>query len=274
MDELLDILNNLLKLCELPQDEGINEIDKLILIYSDPNFRHSYADLSQFCQEIMPDQREVLLSLMDDILKELDSRKNECLSQAIKGIGKLADHIDLEGIRLTRMDDLRRLGDNMKRQQIETKLLIEQNQADSSKIKNSIDNMNMQVISVLGVFSAIVVAFFGGFSYFTSIFDNLHELSIAKAAFFTALIGLVIFNMIVVLLLALSRLLERPLFSFKKEGRKKEGWRFTLVYVCISVLLLGVMVVSLIVHSNGYAPLSEADTNTSSSISVDVNLQQ
>lgn len=281
MDELISILDKMVNFFELSEDDEKDIIVTLVNIYKDPEFRHSYAELSKYCQKIMPDQRDMLVDMLDMVLDVLDKKTDKKSKQAKKGIGKLADHLELEGLRLTRMEAIELLSDGIIYLQEETRRLIDKNKNESVKITKSITktqkdiaNMNLQVISVLGVFSAIVVAFFGGFSYFTSIFDNLNVLSIAKAAFFTALIGLVIFNIIVILLLALSRLLERPLFSFKIEDWNKECGRFTFVYIFISAVLLLIMILAIIVHCIGYTPLSDVDTNTSSSISVDVNLQK
>lgn len=61
-------------------------------------------------------------------------------------------------------------------------------------------NLQTQVISILGIFSAIVVAFFGGFSYFTSTFSNLHNIAAPKAVVIASILGIVIYNTIYVLL--------------------------------------------------------------------------
>lgn len=274
LDELETVLNDILNqpFNEYPlSDEKCSEFsEKLALIYGDPDFRHSYAKLSNYCSDLMPDQRDMIIDSLNRILFWLEENNKESKS-VLKGIGKLADHLELEGLRLNRMAEISYLSDKIKQEQCQVQSLIKQNRIESEKIKDNvsnhkkdIDNMNLQVISVLGVFSAIIVAFFGGFSYFTSVFSNLHNLPIAKAVMMTSLIGLVIFNIIVILFLALSRLLNRPLFIFKKNKAGKEQSYFLFVYIAITLILMVIIILSIVMYCVNYTPLIVNDAINSS----------
>ena len=56
------------------------------------------------------------------------------------------------------------------------------------------------MISILGIFAAIVFAFLGGFSTLTGLLSNLQNLGPYKIVFAASIIGFIIFNLIAFLL--------------------------------------------------------------------------
>lgn len=116
-DDLLDVLQDLSNNYELTDESSEEFYIKLKNIYSNEDFRHSYAKLSRFAEkEITPDAREQLVHNLDSILRYADEfvgNGRGTDSDVIKKIKKLEDHLELESIRLSRMEQIKIIGEKV-----------------------------------------------------------------------------------------------------------------------------------------------------------------
>lgn len=131
-------------------------------------------------------------------------------SKLIQKLHKLNDHVELEldriqfsvqrerEVRLRMVNDLNDALRNAQEDMINTANNIE------SKLNNT-------VISVLGIFSAIIIAFFGGLNVLGNIFTHVsnNSVSIYRLIFMSCLTGLIVFNTIFMLLHFISKMLDR-----------------------------------------------------------------
>lgn len=196
---------------------------RLIKIYDVENFRHSYSEITSFIISLYKkDETDLVESLNSNIRIILDVIKRNCDENLsfYTSVYKLYDHINMECIRCSFYKEYESEVDETIRQielaRKEVKEITSDSEcyndlkATNKKIKTAMSNIKTfskenkklqnQVISILGIFSAVVIAFFGGFSYFTSTFANLHKVRIVKATIISSIIGLVIFNTIYILL--------------------------------------------------------------------------
>ena len=80
-------------------------------------------------------------------------------------------------------------------------------------VKEKLNNFNMESITVLGIFSGIVMAFFGGMSFFNGVLNNIHQVSKYRITLITLIIGFTIFNIMFLLIYSISKIVNKPIRS-------------------------------------------------------------
>lgn len=224
MDNNSLLLNLLLRLSEPCNIELTLESKEIFFqdlrqIYSDDNFRHSYAELSSFSEhDLNPESRDVIINNLDSILSYADEnhKSDKDYDKIIKRIGKLADHLELESMRLNRFEAIKHLSSRTENQKKELENSIKKYKNDYSNTINALNeakkqlkDINTQLISVLGIFSAVVIAFFGGLSYFTSVLSNLHNMKGYLPIVVISITGFVLFNTIICMFHFLCKMQEK-----------------------------------------------------------------
>jgi hypothetical protein len=192
-------LDKLIK--DISQDPAIDKnqteedyIKRFKSIYSDTSFRHSYSSLTRIVLDCY-DKQDNLFTLLGNF-QHLQDYINECYSNKtdshfIKSFFKLFDHIQLESSRLRFIDNIKNTYQKQLDKSNHTLKLYEEkfnnlkseyqkNNRDfetklrdyDKKIMEQFSKATSQSITILGIFSAIVFAFTGGFSFIGNAFDN------------------------------------------------------------------------------------------------------
>lgn len=262
MEVLLETLLNLSSLYEMDDNQIVSFYKSFKDIYSNNDFRHSYAELSHFAEEqITPDSREELVSHLDLILSYAD--ENFCEDrEIIKKIGKLADHLELENLRLARIEQIKIISNTVSTEKAQTEILINDNASQIQKQQEEIKNMNTQMVSVLGIFSAVVLAFSGGMSYFSSTFSNLHNMPLYKTLLMASIMGLVLFNTVYILL--------KFIISINRFEHAKLGKGSSRTVFFINIILIITFVASLVMWLIDFCPSTE--TNYINKVSISSNV--
>ena len=265
MEELLSLLktlsNDYIDFKEQDKSKEYNYYIKLKEIYANDDFRHSYAELSKFSEkELTPDGRVGLVANLDKILSFADDLVPKD-DKIIKRIGKLADHLELESIRLDRIEQIKTIGNNVKLERMQIQTTLRDNSKNAKRLKHDIKSMNAQMVSVLGIFSAVIIAFFGGLSYFTSVFANANEMPIYKALMLVSLLGLVIFNTVLVLLRFILLIVRDDTIKNKKL------FGGTTVKT-LNGILITLLITSIIMWIIGFNPDSKSNKNENNSSSI------
>lgn len=218
-------LNNLiLELSKHPlnADEVKSNALSLKDIYVE-DFRHLYSDFFPIVTTVIKDNdydSEYLLSNLRLIMEytESDYEKNESQFKdyQLKGIRKLHDHINLEVARLNfaiSTPDLK-----------EAKEQLEQSREELTEARKSIveakvklDSSHGQVVSVLSIFAAIVLAFAGGIGILGSSINAVVEAPIFKLLMVIFSVGLVLIDAITALMFAVSKIVGKSIFVKCKE---------------------------------------------------------
>lgn len=203
MDELLDILQEILSIPSKDDKAMDTTIEKIVNLYNDDEFRHSYAELSRFFEELGADERIDLLEKLDHILTAIDLKFTNDIT---KKIGKLTDHLELESIRLGRIERIDILYKDFENKRIETEDNSRKIKSEMDKVSAVVNNANAQTISILGIFAGIVVAFsFLGSIAIESIQD-VCDLHLYKLLLYLDFLGLIIFDTIFLLMYCISKL--------------------------------------------------------------------
>ncbi|MCS6130866.1 hypothetical protein DWV13_04310 [Clostridium botulinum] len=224
MEAILSKLTNELK------DEELKISTEEIVEYYKINSRHSYAVVSTFVYKLKDDDIDYLLINLTKIRLNL----NEEVPKVAVKLFKLIDHIQLESRRekhikddyfkqMTSMISVKAARDFIKIKdmqkeikedmQKEYKNEKEEMQKEFEKQTNEIDKINSNLISVLGIFGAIIVAFFGGLNLLGSVLDNMNQVSMYRLAFMSIVCLSGLFNVIFMLLHCISKLTGKKLWS-------------------------------------------------------------
>lgn len=251
MDKLLRTLEGMV---ESPNDdETIVEkyTDELYEIYKQEDFRHSYAELSKFLENIFSEERDHLVGLLDDILQYIDeseSIKYPCKDIVLTKIGKLADHAELENIRLARIERIRHIGDKVSVERTQIESTIKDNEKLVESMRKTLNNNHAQLVSVLGIFAGIVIAVFGGLTFFSSVFNNVEKIGNYKLVFITALTGFTLFNVISFMLAVVAYLVDKPfpLLKSKNDGIIGRKQFYNKAYAFVNIIFILVMLATVL----------------------------
>ncbi len=119
---------------------------------------------------------------------------------------KILDYVLLEIPRANKFDILQ--------QQINRSDVFSRDMRNSQRESNErmysheqkIEKMQGDFISILSIFSAVIIAFFGGMSVLGSVFSSINQVSKYRLIFMTALVGFIMFNLIYMLLHSISKI--------------------------------------------------------------------
>ncbi|TAN66820.1 hypothetical protein WS9_009585 [Paraclostridium sordellii 8483] len=223
-----------------------NDIKNKLIEYK--HKRLSYSKIAQFVFE----NREIdSISYNLEILKSIAKKEND--DDIVKIIDKINDHIELEFYRLehlekTQMGQIEKITNetSSKFEPISKKVneynkKIKKHEAIMLEHKDEIKNWNANIVTVLGLFSAIVLTFFGGMSGIDSIFENINATSIYRLVFMVLIVVVTMFNVIFMLLYYIGIITGKHLnrdcilgcekFEIKKEVERTER-KYSKVKVC------------------------------------------
>lgn len=223
------------------------------------NFRHYYSDI--FSTLTMIDNDPLLGSLeilaqnietIKDGYKSVNKGSNKENIDISKEILKLYDHVNLE---ISRINYTKTITNKTQSDIIQTREIInevnnkieETNNtiADQLKeIEQTADSLKREItanqkeiqseyITILGIFSSIVVVFVGGINFSSAIFENINKSSIYRLSFTICLVGIVLFNMMWVLL------------DFIRNINGKNSRKSWIFWSVNGVLVLGLIVIIL-----------------------------
>ena len=96
---------------------------------------------------------------------------------------------------------------------------------DAKKIKKKVKSAYSQFVSILGIFAAVIIVFFGGASVFSSVLTNIHEAEWYQIGFGVAFVGLAMFDIVFMFLYILSKLLDTPISTKENSEKKYYIWR-------------------------------------------------
>lgn len=249
-----DILEN--------HDNVIEYFDFLEDIYysEDPKdtFRHYYSDIFGWISQIDNDYSEdsgnlEILSQNISIIKDEYERAVSGRKRNVnKSIDKLYDHINLEIARINYLKTLQSTSENQMQyidQQVEfLRKTMDQEVSRADEVSKKINNAYSEFVSILGIFSAIVLVFFGGTSIFANIIAAMYKSSIYKSVAVCTITGVMVANIIFIFMCLLAKLLNRSIASDIPEWecygnsvrRFRKRYPIIFYFNIFAVILLGI----------------------------------
>ena len=109
------------------------------------------------------------------------------------------------------------------------------------KAVRKIKNLQLEVVSILAIFAAIVVAFSGGMSILGSALTGMGQVDLQDLAFVVILCGIVLFNTVAFLMHVVFWIIRRLHDSEDGESRLID-WKYILGFNILLLILLGASV--------------------------------
>ena len=201
MDALFRILDDLLE-APIETNEDLSNpetyFQKFSKIYCG-KFRHWYSRISDYLGSKTPDVYSTLANGLHLVADYVKKHHPEC-DEVNTGINKLLDHVDLESIRIDRMEAVRCFSDETKDLYAKTAQFAQEAKGEAQEAQENVSRYHEQSIAILGIFSAVVLAFMGGLSFSSSVLENFASVSMFRLIITIVLLGFVVFNTIFVLL--------------------------------------------------------------------------
>ena len=176
-----------------------NKVNKNIAvvrsIYGE-GWRHSYSVITQYFLECVPPEHlqdyltqasanlsSILIKIEDNCPSE--GENDPVYNRCHRNLEKLIDHISLESIRLSYTHKIKEDSLNSY-----IKLQNDTNKANETikNISQKLANIRVEIVTLLGIFASIVVAYVSGSSLSASIFSNMHKVDTPLLCFLTVLI--------------------------------------------------------------------------------------
>lgn len=242
MNQVIDFITTISERLLL-KTEFENKIKELSNICNN-SFRFQYSSIEASVYRLSK-EKEDSTNILSDNINNMLSAYYESEIQDNK-VFKFCDHILLALNRISYFKASQEQIDatHIKaRRDLESKINEVSNQTENFKnnVKETHENMQKEIqasktetitnlVAVLGIFSGLVIAFFGDISMFTSIFGNVSESNFVIMVFFSLLLGLIIVDGICLLLYMTARIADKNnLFT---KGSKFASW-LTILNVSI-----------------------------------------
>ena len=251
---LAEIISILSSDQEILSDENVvlQIIDKLKQVYTVDQtgksaYRHEYSRIFGKMKELKDSNPNCLEILGQNIglVYEKIQKDPDINEEFFKCCLKLYDHINLEIARMNYVDNITReiqkstskLNQNIKEIKDTSDSItneIEDTKQEAKKLRSKLDKAQQETITILGIFSAVVLAFMGGMSFSSSVLESMYLSNVYKVSFICLLIGLVLANLIYVL------------FTFIMHINKDRPFKWNRVIIVLDLILIGFMVVDLV----------------------------
>lgn len=260
----------LLKNIILELSENLIENDKITLqyikrlrkIYED-GFRHKYSDFFPIILDVRKDGNSYIkeyllenLERIDAYLEKMVSEGNNEYENLYEKFHKLVDHLNLQIAQLTYSHVNEFRSEQLKSQLEESRVQLEKSNIAVEKAYNEASQMQGQMVSVLGIFSTVVLGFSGGLSFLSSSITSISEAQYPESIVLAMIIcGIIIFNVLSFMLYIISRIIDKNILSgckaeycSKCDSNNKCFWfkrlrkRFPFLFYFNVLAILGIIV--------------------------------
>lgn len=179
--------------------------------------RMLYSEINSYLVNLKSSERATFTTNAERLLLyALDDHTN--LSQDIKKIViKIYDHVQLNNNQNENIDDIFKVNFAYTKE----------------KLNDQIHHVEREFITILGIFTSIVVAFVGGITFTTSVLQNIDKASIYRIVIVVDCIGAILLNVIYLLTSFILKINE-------KQDKKDFGF---IIFANIIILLIGITVI-------------------------------
>lgn len=192
---------------------------KLKTIYTS-NFRHNYSQFFPMIVEMSQEDNVCSLEYLSTNLEAVRTMVEESYLKDEKEfttlympLSKLSDHINLEIGRYSyySQNEQKVLDLERKTAMLQAEL---RNSTDAlEKAQEKVSTMQTELISVLSIFAAIVLAFSGSISFLGNALAGMAQTTVFKSAFFVLLCGFVIINLIFLMMYIVGKITGRSIYA-------------------------------------------------------------
>ena len=260
--EFKNILHELAKEILPPgkkRSEYIVRLENFYYLSNGTYFKHFYSDIYIVMSEINSDidngeSVDILSENVKILRRRYEPRRVDANGDPINitdYLKKLFDHVSLEQARFTHIKTIVRTEtNNLPLDELSSKTeVIQKSVIDFSdkfeklkeqsddvgkkyqNLKEELEDSKNQYISILGIFSSVVLSFTAGIAFSTSVLENIDKVSTYRLIFVSCIIGLVLLNIIFALFYYIGTLTG-------KEGKVKPIFIANIVFIIIMLLTI------------------------------------
>lgn len=211
--KIKEVIKDLSKSTVFTSEQDINDyLDKFREIYINNDevvYRHMYSDLFTTLLELK--NKNIVIDGIGENLYTiyLKCDENDALKKPLK---KLVDHTNLEIARINYVSNIdERIG--MTGQDLQEK--FNETYEIATKLKPQVDTLfektnstYSEFISILGIFSGIVLVYFGGTSILGNVLSNIENTFLLKSIAIAIIVGIIVLNVIFMFLYFLAKLIH------------------------------------------------------------------
>lgn len=244
MEQLIEVLTSLSSV-PIETEEDFSETEReryykqFSAIYRD-NFRHWYSVISTFLESQTPD----IYSTLENALTWISAygkKYNPHEDEVNLGIDKLLDHIELESRRIDRMTAVKMASTLTEELYNKTLESAKRAKDQSESAEKNLSHYHEQSIAILGIFSAVVLAFMGGISFSSAVLQNIQTVSMFRLVITLLLLGFIVCNTIFILL--------RCILHIVCKDEKARSFVGGMIFV--NVVLVLVLIATIVVYACG-----------------------
>lgn len=245
-DALIDILFDMSEIyLEDNSDEFEAYATRMSEVYSG-EYRQLYSELFPLLMAISggdADSLQPLTTNLVSLYRYVGSSKKwkEDDPELFGHLLKLSDHVNLEMQRLVERTEYNEKFDELYEELSELYESSAESERKLRKAVRKIKNLQLEVVSILAIFAAIVVAFSGGMSILGSALTGMGQVDLQDLAFVVILCGIVLFNTVAFLMHVVFWIIRRLHDSEDGESRLID-WKYILGFNILLLILLGTSV--------------------------------
>lgn len=261
-ENLRSFLFSLAKSQDYLQDESNRyatyaRLEEIYHTDSGTDFRHFYSDIFSVLTIIKNDNSRGDINILGQNMSIIRSEyqpKNEDINGNLidisDSIRKLYDHVSLDVARITYSENQNRIDlgqDRLDNIEAQSKGL-EKSFSDIQKeiteevgeVKKELKESQKEHISILGIFSAVVLAFTANIAFSTSVLENFHKASIYRTSFICLLIAFATINILYLLFAFINKIVHGT--EEKKQCLLKKHFPIVIADIMIGVAMLVVVI--------------------------------
>lgn len=238
---------------------------KLKTLYTS-NFRHNYSQFFPMIVEMSQEGNDYSLEYLSTNLEAVRAMVEESylkdekeFTTLYRPLSKLSDHINLEIGRYSYYSQNEQKVLDLERKNLMLQTELRNATTALEKAQEKVSTMQTELISVLSIFVAIVLAFSGSISFLGNALSGMTQVTVFKSAFFVLLCGFVIMNLIFLMMYIVGKITGRSIYARCKtekctcgkdgspacNGLKRLRKRLPYIY-WINVMLIILMIVDII----------------------------
>lgn len=236
---------------------NIEQIKAKLSHYDSDGSRIMYSEVSKFVYALSSEKYDTLLTNLQITIEKLP---DDCSERSYKILSKLWDHVNLASSQYSRFYNLEQAKDAINQQLDElAKPIIENMKGITKDVIKVVDKINKaqedaskkvealqnQVIAILGIFTAMSFAIFGGFTAVTGVFQNITTATLPTVIILGSLLGIVIIGVVYGFIYLLLIILYR---NWDNDLNKRISSGKTLRYVV--KILFSIMIISFLFKYN------------------------
>ena len=174
-------------------------------------------------QRMLPTAGEFYCHFKGNLYKVEDvathSETGEEQKNIVEKISKLCDHVDLECLRIARIDKVEHIGKRASNELSAADGKLKETEDKAEELGKRIEHYQGQSIAILGIFAGLVVTFSGVIQFTSSSLENLADVTAGNITFFVCLSLLFLFNVVFLLMYCIAKIAGSSIATDCKHRR-------------------------------------------------------